>query len=499
MSSHNFKRTKTTIQNKNLNNNNKQNEKTSSSRSTFHVKNYSIAPTTLTETLNSSIDRSTSSKMFSQKKSTKRFSTLMQQSMDILTNKKPIIVKKVAFGNVLDQKSEEFKIFQKKNENSKNVKIVIGTNKKALNIFKYGVNKQTIEKIYKQHRRYNSNEITFKTETKFPIINSKKILKNLLPKEYDYNHEKTSEEVLKNVYHPLVRYQKKMLNKHINAINREIGVEYSNYFTIANKNNFSEQFQMCQDLIDLQSNEKLVEMINRLINNNFKLNKEVKKIIDINELNEKYLHNKKILQRFKEILIRCAIHFKRLNISLEQFYKLDLDSIQPFSNKESYTLICAIKDKDINNINKLLKNNYFLVYDFDHFKQTPLHWAAKRNVYQVISLIVSKGANVNAKDHTGRTPLHVAAAYNNLEAVEALVYDLAESSVLDNEGLLAEDLTNDRIIKSILKRVRALHKLNKTMFCKNFESTIKNGLHYFFMNELKINFLKVKVYEYVKN
>jgi ankyrin repeat protein len=240
-------------------------------------------------------------------------------------------------------------------------------------------------------------------------------------------------------------------------------------------------------------------MINRLINNNFKLNKEVKKIIDINELNEKYLHKKKILSKFKEILIRCAIHYKRLNISLEQFYKLDLDSIQPFSNKESYTLICAIKDKDINHINKLLKNNYFLVYDFDHFKQTPLHWAAKRNVYQVISLIVSKGANVNAKDNTGRTPLHVAAAYNNLEAVEALVYDLAESSIKDNNGLLPEDLTNDVIIKMILKRVKALHKLNKTMFVKNFESTIKNGLHYFFMNELKINFLEVKAYEYVKS
>jgi hypothetical protein len=150
--SHNFKRTKTTIANKNLNeNNNNKNDKTSSSRSTFHVKTYSMAPTT--ETLNSSIDRSTSSKMFSQKKSTKRFSTLMQQSMDILTNKKPIIVKKVAFGNVLDQKPEEFKIFQKKNENAKNVKIVIGTNKKALNIFKNEVNKKTIEKINKKKRR----------------------------------------------------------------------------------------------------------------------------------------------------------------------------------------------------------------------------------------------------------------------------------------------------------------------------------------------------------
>ena len=55
MSSHNFKRTKTTIANKNLNeNNNNKNDKTSSSRSTFHVKTYSMAPTT--ETLNSSID-----------------------------------------------------------------------------------------------------------------------------------------------------------------------------------------------------------------------------------------------------------------------------------------------------------------------------------------------------------------------------------------------------------------------------------------------------------
>ena len=50
--SHNFKRTKTTIANKNLNeNNNNKNDKTSSSRSTFHVKTYSMAPTT--ETLNS--------------------------------------------------------------------------------------------------------------------------------------------------------------------------------------------------------------------------------------------------------------------------------------------------------------------------------------------------------------------------------------------------------------------------------------------------------------
>ena len=44
MSSHNFKRTKTTIANKNLNeNNNNKNDKTSSSRSTFHVKTYSLS------------------------------------------------------------------------------------------------------------------------------------------------------------------------------------------------------------------------------------------------------------------------------------------------------------------------------------------------------------------------------------------------------------------------------------------------------------------------
>ena len=111
--SHSFKRMKTTIANHNPIET-ESNEKTSSSRNVFHKKTYSMAPTTFSETLNSSSIERSSKKLNSQKKSTKRFSTLMKQSMDILSNKKPIIVKKVAFGNILDQKPEEFKNFEKK-------------------------------------------------------------------------------------------------------------------------------------------------------------------------------------------------------------------------------------------------------------------------------------------------------------------------------------------------------------------------------------------------
>ena len=74
------------------------------------------------------------------------------------------------------------------------------------------------------------------------------MLKNIMPKEYDYNTQRTPIELLNDTYHPLLRFQKKMLNQHINAINQEIGVTYSKPFTLVDKNKIPEKFQMCQEL-----------------------------------------------------------------------------------------------------------------------------------------------------------------------------------------------------------------------------------------------------------
>lgn len=81
-----------------------------------------------------------------------------------------------------------------------------------------------------------------------------------------------------------------------------------------------------------------------------------------------------------------------------------------------------------------------------------MHWAAKRNLYQVISLLVSKGANASAQDEIGRTPLHVAAFYNNIEALQILLYELANPLIKNNEGETPFDVATDPVIQFILQR-----------------------------------------------
>lgn len=52
---------------------------------------------------------------------------------------------------------------------------------------------------------------------------------------------------------------------------------------------------------------------------------------------------------------------------------------------------------------------------------TPLHWAAVMKDTSVAEVLLSKGARVNARDENGMTPLHFAAANGYIESVKLLL------------------------------------------------------------------------------
>ncbi len=382
-----------------------------------------------------------------------RQSFLIQSSTSTFysySSKKLFHPKKIAFGKIVPEIDQIKRKLTNKDENIKfKNKSCTGINKQIINMFKKGITSRELDKINELSKKNHPNIIGPIT---YPIIAPKKIVKNILPKEYNFKQSKTPDEVLRNAYYPVVRYQKKILNKHINAINKEIGVSYSSWFNLIKKENFSEKLQTTQDLIELQKDKRLIEMIQKLINANFKLKKEVSKVIHENREKEEYERKQKILSKFKIVLIKAAIHFKRLHISINDFYKMEIKSIKPFSNEGTFRLICAIKDKDVNVINYILDHDSFLVYDFDNFKQTPLHWAAKRNVYEVISKMLYKGANINALDEAGRTPLHVSVENESFESTQILLYEVADPLIKDNRGFLPKDLTNDNDYKYMLQR-----------------------------------------------
>ena len=430
----------------------------------------------------------------------------------------------IAFGKVVPKESVKIQ-----KQNKKHIylrpKKSLGHNKETKNIFRKGlVNKNSIENLKElklikdDYNTNNPNTEDYIPKDQFgnivyPILVQKKMLKNIMPKEYDYNTIRSPLELLHDTYHPLLRFQKKMLAQHINAINQEIGVTYSKHFTLVDKNKIPDKYKCAQELIDLQKDEKLIKLIRELIDRNFGLEKEVAKTLDLQKKEKEILRKKQIYRRFSEIMLKASIHFKRLNISLEDFYSIP-DYIPAKQNNETNLNIECIKEKttedlvrqkqlimrkngqhffeairaeDTQEIIRIMNSNYFIMFYRDHFMQSPLHISAKRNLYQFISLFISRGADINAQDEGGRTALLIAAEKNNIEFVTILLFEIADPSIKNAKGLRAYEVTTNSTLKLILERAKILHYFHKIGKIQQFNESIRNGLSFLYKEELGIN------------
>ena len=435
----------------------------------------------------------------------------------------------ISFGKIIPKETITVQNQNKRRHIIYRPKQILGLNEDTKNIFRKGLTKGNSIKKLKQSKLIkddyntdNPNEVYYIPKDQFgntvyPIFGQKKMLKNLMPKEYDYNTLKSPLELLHDTYHPLLRFQKKMLAQHINAINQEIGVTYSKNFTLVDKSKIPEKYQMCQDLIDLQKDEKLIKLIRDLIDRNFGLEKEVAKAL-ISQKKEKEKQKKKhIYKRFSEVMLKASIHFKRLNISLEDFYSIpsymfsqskkgrkghsigENNKDNEDSNEEAIQqqviiqrngqyFFQAIKAGDKREILKLMNKNYFIMFYRDNFLQSSLHIIAKRNLYKYISLFISRGADINAKDEGGRTPLYIAAKQNHLEFVTVLLFEIADPSIKNIKGERPADVTTNPRIKLILERTKILHIFHKIGKIQQFNESIKNGLSFLYKEEMGINY-----------
>lgn len=73
----------------------------------------------------------------------------------------------------------------------------------------------------------------------------------------------------------------------------------------------------------------------------------------------------------------------------------------------------------------------------------PLHAAALNNNLDIIDLLMSANANVNATNSLGQTALHISAQYGYIDIVRSLLNAGADKNIRDNDGYLAMDLARD--------------------------------------------------------
>lgn len=64
--------------------------------------------------------------------------------------------------------------------------------------------------------------------------------------------------------------------------------------------------------------------------------------------------------------------------------------------------------------------NFFLMYRDDH-GFSPLHWAAKEGHLNLVTLLIQRGARVNATNMGDDTPLHLATAHGHRDIVSLVI------------------------------------------------------------------------------
>jgi len=83
---------------------------------------------------------------------------------------------------------------------------------------------------------------------------------------------------------------------------------------------------------------------------------------------------------------------------------------------------------------------------------SPLHTAAYYGPASMIDLLVSKGADVNARgDYDGWTPLHMATQQRDPAVVKALLKDGADRTIKSTSGKTAAEMASDPAIAALLK------------------------------------------------
>lgn len=100
---------------------------------------------------------------------------------------------------------------------------------------------------------------------------------------------------------------------------------------------------------------------------------------------------KKVKPNWKKIIHNCINLLRSMKVDPEELAENveDFFPKQQFFHKGSKEFINAAKSGQLDKMKELVyKYSRFLAHDYDALKQTPLHWAAKRNHPDIIHFLV---------------------------------------------------------------------------------------------------------------
>ncbi|CAD8119429.1 unnamed protein product [Paramecium sonneborni] len=180
---------------------------------------------------------------------------------------------------------------------------------------------------------------------------------------------------------------------------------------------------------------------------------------DQNLLKEQIKPPKRTKKQLRHCLLRALKKLKEMNVSTKMMVQKQIFSKKPYQKPYSQEFIHAVKLNQIEKVHQYLEKNQYLVFDFDFFNMSALHWSSKKGLYEMTELLIKYHADVDAIDILNRTPLYLAIQENNIPIIELLLRNKAypwSTSVTD----LGEVVKDNKKVRKILTLIRRLDIIN---------------------------------------
>jgi len=103
-------------------------------------------------------------------------------------------------------------------------------------------------------------------------------------------------------------------------------------------------------------------------------------------------------------------------------------------------ILQAIRDKNINLLDKLLSKADVNFYDPSSNEDTPLHEAVKVGSEDIVKRLLAKNSKINALNKFNDTPLHLAAMQSDVKIVKILIANGADLTIKNNNNKSPLDL-----------------------------------------------------------
>ncbi|CAD8192657.1 unnamed protein product [Paramecium pentaurelia] len=176
---------------------------------------------------------------------------------------------------------------------------------------------------------------------------------------------------------------------------------------------------------------------------------------DENLLNEQIKPAKRTKKQLRQCLLRALKKLKEMNVTTNMMLQKQIFSKKPYQKPYSQEFIHAVKLNQLEKVRQYLEKNQYLVFEFDFFNMSALHWSCKKGLYEMSELLIKYHADVDAIDIMNRTPLYLAIQENNITTIELLLRNKAYpwSTSLTDLGEVVKDNKKARKILTLIRRI----------------------------------------------